>query len=140
LNAPGAGAKPIRLLLVDDQPAVRRGLKMRIALEPDLEVVGTAGDATEAIPLARTLRPDVVLMDIEMPGMGGISAIAALRRVVPHSAVVIFTLYDDVAMRARAREAGAAAFVTKHQTEETLLATIRRAAKAHGKEEHEDDA
>ena len=113
---------------------------MRIALEPDLEVVGTAGDATEAIPLARTLRPDVVLMDIEMPGMGGISAIAALRRVVPHSAVVIFTLYDDVAMRARAREAGAAAFVTKHQTEETLLATIRRAAKAHGKEEHEDDA
>ena len=140
MNAPGAGAKPIRLLLVDDQPAVRRGLKMRIALEPDLEVVGTAGDATEAIPLARTLRPDVVLMDIEMPGMGGISAIAALRRVVPHSAVVIFTLYDDVAMRARAREAGAAAFVTKHQTEETLLATIRRAAKAHGKEEHEDDA
>ena len=140
MNTPGAGNRSIRLLLVDDQPAVRRGLKMRIALEPDLEVVGTAGDATEAIPLARALRPDVVLMDIEMPGMGGISAIAALRRVVPHSAVVIFTLYDDAAMRARAREAGAAAFVAKHQTEETLLATIRRAAKAHGKEEHEDDA
>ena len=135
MNAPGAGAKPIRLLLVDDQPAVRRGLKMRIALEPDLEVVGTAGDATEAIPLARALRPDVVLMDIEMPGMGGISAIAALRRVVPHSAVVIFTLYDDAAMRARAQEAGAAALVAKHQTEETLLlAAIRRAAMGHGKQ------
>jgi DNA-binding NarL/FixJ family response regulator len=139
LNAPGAGAKPIRLLLVDDQPAVRRGLKMRIALEPDLEVVGAAGDATEAIPLARALRPDVILMDVEMPGMEGISAIAALRRVVPHSAVVIFTLYDDAAMRARAREAGAAALVAKYQTEEALLAAIRRAAKAHGKEEHEDD-
>jgi DNA-binding NarL/FixJ family response regulator len=72
--------------------------------------------------------------------MGGISAIAALRRVVSHSAVVIFTFCDDAAMRARAREAGAAAFVTKHQTEEALLATIRRAAVEHEKEEHEDDA
>ncbi len=140
MNAPTAGAKPIRLLLVDDQPAVRRGLKMRIALEPDLEVVGTAGDATEAIPLARALRPDVVLMDIEMPGMEGISAIETLRTVTPRSAVVIFTLYDDAAMRAQAREAGAAALVAKYQTEETLLAAIRRAAVEHEKEEHEDDA
>jgi DNA-binding NarL/FixJ family response regulator len=112
---------------------------MRIALEPDLEVVGEAGDATEAMPLAQALHPDVVLMDIEMSGMEGISAIAALRRVIPHSAVVIFTLYDNAAMRARAREAGAAALVAKHQTEEALLAVIRRAAKAHRKEKHEDD-
>jgi DNA-binding NarL/FixJ family response regulator len=134
LNAPGT--KPIRLLLVDDQPAVRRGLRMRFALEPDLEVVGEAGDATEAISLARSLRPAVVLMDVEMSGMDGISAIAALRRVASHSTVVIFTLYDDAAMRARAREAGAAAFVAKHQTEEALLAAIRRAAVEHEKEEH----
>ena len=139
MNGPGAATKPIRLLLVDDQPAIRRGLKMRIALEPDLEVVGEVGTATEAIPLAQALLPDVVLMDIEMPSMEGISAIAALRRVVPHSAVVLFTLYDNAAMRARAREAGAAALVAKHQTEVALLAAIRRAAKAYREEEHEDD-
>ena len=112
---------------------------MRFALEPDLEVVGEAGDAAEATSLARTLLPDVILMDIEMPDIDGISAVTVLRRIIPHTTVVIFTLYDDAAMRARAREAGAAAFVAKHQTEETLLAAIRRAAAGHEKEEHGDD-
>jgi DNA-binding NarL/FixJ family response regulator len=139
LNTPGAGNRSIRLLLVDDQPAVQRGLKMRFALEPDLEVAGEAGGVAEAISLARAVHPDVILMDVEMPGTDGISAIAALRQVAPHSAVVIFTLYDDAAMRTRARELGAAAFVAKHQTEETLLAAIRRAAVEHEKEEHGDD-
>jgi two-component system, NarL family, nitrate/nitrite response regulator NarL len=134
----GPGTKPIRLLLVDDQPAVRRGLRMRFALEPDLEVIGEAGDATEAISLAQTLGPDVVLMDVDMSDIDGILAIAMLRQVAPHSTVVIFTLYDDAAMRARIRGAGAAAFVAKHQTEEALLVAIRRAAAEHEKEEHGD--
>ena len=118
MNTPSAGNRSIRLLLVDD----------RFVLEPDLKVVGEAGGVAEAISLARALHPDVVLMNVGMPSTDGISAIAALRQVVPQSAVVIFTLYDDAAMRARAREVGAAAFVAKHQTEETLLAAIRRAA------------
>ena len=139
MDVPGDGTKPIRLLLVDDQPAVRRGLRMRFALEPDLEVVGEVGGVAEAISLARALHPDVVLMDVEMPGVSGIAAIATLRRVAPHSTVVIFTLYDDAAMRTRAREAGAAAFVAKHQTEEALLVAIRRAAVKQEKEEHGDD-
>ena len=114
---------------------------MRFALEPDIEVVGEAGSIAEAIPLTRVLHPDVILMDVELPGgVSSTEAIETLRTATPHSAVVIFTLYGDAAMRARAQKAGAAAFVTKHQTEEALLATIRRAAKAHGKEEHEDDA
>ena len=134
MNAPGAGAKPIRLLLVDDQPAVRRGLRMRFALEPDLEVIGEAGDATEAISLAQTLGPDVVLMDVDMSGIDGILAIAMLRQVAQRTTVVIFTLYDDAAMRARVWEAGAAAFVAKHQTEEALLVAIRRVTLAHEKQ------
>ena len=122
------GARPIRLLLVDCRPVVRRGLKMRFALEEDLVVVGEAGDATEAISLARALRPDVVLMEVEMPGMSGIAATENLRGAAPESAVVIFTLRDDAATRERARAAGAAAFVAKHRTEGALLATIRGVA------------
>ena len=123
--------KPIRLLLVDDQPAVRRGLRMRFTLELDLEVVGEAGDATEAISLAQTLRPNVVLMDVDMSGIDGILTIAMLRQVAPHSTVVIFTLRDDAATQEQARAAGAEAFVAKHRTEELLLAAIRGVAAEH---------
>jgi CheY-like chemotaxis protein len=130
LNAPDT--RPIRLLLVDYQQAVRRGLKMRLALEEDLEVVGEAGDATEAIPLARALRPDVIVMDVEMPEERGVETIQRLRAAAPWSEVVIFTLRDDAATQEQARAVGAAAFVAKHRTEETLLAAIRGVA--HGEQ------
>lgn len=118
----------IRLLLVDDQPAVRRGLGLRFHLEPDLEVVGEASTGSEALALAQTLTPDVVLMDIAMPEMDGIEATAALRRVVPQSVVVILSIHDDAQTRGRAQEAGAVAFVEKRGTTETLLSAIRQAA------------
>ncbi len=136
----------IRILLVDCQQAVRRGLKMRFALEEDLEVVGEAGDAPEAIPLARALRPDVILMDVETPGMGAAAAADGLRSASPRSAVVIFTLRDDAATRAETQAAGAAAFVAKHQAEETLLAAIRGVAQGnqrrreHASQEREEQS
>ena len=122
------GEKTISVLLVDDQPAVREGLRMRLTLESDLTVVGEAGSGEEALRLARALRPDVVLMDVRMAGMDGIEATAALRTVAPESSIVILSLYDDARTRAQAKEAGAAAFVAKHRKKEELLAAVRQAA------------
>ncbi len=123
----------IRVLLVDDQSVVRRALRVRFHLEPDLEVVGEASTGTEALTLAQTLTPDVVLMDIEMPEMDGIQATAALRRVVPQSVVVILSIHDDAQARERAQAAGAVAFVEKRGTTDALLAAIRQAAAQAGK-------
>jgi DNA-binding NarL/FixJ family response regulator len=123
----------IRVLLVDDQPVVRRGLRVRFHLEPDLQVVGEASTGSEALTLAQTLTPDVVLMDIEMPEMDGIEATAALRRVVPQSAVVILSIHDDTQTRGWAQEALAVAFVEKRGATDSLLAAIRQAAGQAGK-------
>jgi two-component system, NarL family, response regulator LiaR len=118
----------IRLLLVDDQPVVRRGLRLRFQLEPDMQVVGEASNGREGLTLAQALSPDVVLMDLEMPVMDGIEATAALRTVVPQSAVVILSIHIDKQTRVRAQAAGAVAFVEKRGTTDTLLAVIRQAA------------
>ncbi len=123
----------IRVLLVDDQSVVRRALRVRFHLEPDLQVVGEASTGSEALMLAQTLTPDVVLMDIEMPEMDGIEATAALRRVVPQSAVVILSIYDDAQTRGRAQAAGAVALVEKRGATDALLSAIRLAAGQAGK-------
>lgn len=123
----------IRVLLVDDQAVVRRALRGRLHLEPDLEVIGEAGSGSEALALAQALTPDVVLMDVEMPGMDGIEATAALFRAVPLSAVVMLSIHDDVQTRRRAKEVGAVAFVEKRGETESLLLAIRQAATQAGK-------
>ena len=118
----------IRLLLVDDQPAVRRGLRIRLHLEPDIQIVGEASTGGEALSMVQALSPDVVLMDVEMPEMDGIEATAALRMADPRSAVVILSIHDDMQTRARAQAAGAVAFVEKRGATDRLLAAIRQAA------------
>ena len=118
--------KGIGVLLVDDRPTVRRGLRMWLEVEPEVSVVGEAADGEEAVSLAEKLRPDVVLMDVKMPGVDGIEATGKLQAVDPCIAVVILSLYDDTDTRVRARNAGAAAFVAKHRMKPELLVTIRR--------------
>lgn len=115
----------IKLLIVDDEPTVRKGLRMRLASEPEVVVVGEAGSGEEALALVETLRPDVVLMDVALPQMDGIAATQALHTTFPQLAVIILTIHDDKATQARARAAGAAAFVTKRGLNGELLAAIR---------------
>lgn len=125
--------KTIRLLLVDDEPAIRRGLRMRLALESDVEVVGEAADGAAALKQVQRLAPEVVLMDVEMPGLDGIAATSELRASASGPAVVMLSMHDDAATVARALAAGAAAFVAKHSIDSALLTAIRRAAR--GEEE-----
>ena len=121
------GAEMIRLLIVDDQPAVRKGLHMRLAAESDLLVVGEAPDGEIALDLAQTLFPDVVLMDVEMPHMDGITATNALHSICPNTLVIILSIHDDARTRERAEHAGAAAFIPKSMPANMLLAAIRQA-------------
>ncbi|HEU5099442.1 MAG TPA: response regulator transcription factor [Roseiflexaceae bacterium] len=118
----------IRVLLVDDRPAVRRGLRMRLALEPDILVAGEAEDGAAALAVMRELRPDIVLMDAQMPRMDGFVATVALRAAFPDAAVVILSLHDDLATRTQAAAAGAAAFLSKQASDTTLVAVLRGAA------------
>ena len=118
----------IRLLIVDDQAAVRHGLRMRLGAEPDLEVVGEAADGEVALSSAQALCPDVVLMDVEMPGMDGIATTDTLRKLCPSTAVIMLSMYDDSRTRARAEDAGAVAFVAKSVPTDMLLAAIRQVA------------
>ena len=118
----------IRLLIVDDQATVRQGLHMLFATTPDISVVGEAGCGESAVDLAALLYPDVVLMDVEMPGMDGIATTQAVHRISPRTGIIVLSIHDDDHTRARAQHAGAAAFVAKSMPPDTLLAAIRRVA------------
>lgn len=117
----------VKILLVDDQTSVREGLKMRLALEPDLIVLGEAGTGLEAIQAAQTLVPDVVVMDVEIPEMDGITAAQRLHELMPHVGVVMLSIHGDADTRARAKAAGACAFVEKQGADDVLLTFIRGA-------------
>ena len=119
----------IRLLVVDDEARVRQGLRMRLASEPDLDVAGEAADGAMALHLALELRPDIVVIDLLMPGMNGLEAIALLRATVPASSVLAFSIRDDMATRREVTDAGAVAFVAKQEGPDRLLAAIRDVAR-----------
>jgi len=118
----------IRILLVDDHRVVRQGLKMFLALDPELVVVGEAANGTEGVRLARELLPDVVLMDLLMPGMDGVEATATIRRELPEVEVLVLTsvLEDDKVFGAM--RAGASGYLLKDTEEDELCRAIRAAA------------
>ena len=118
-------AKRIRIMTVDDHPALRDGIAAIVELQGDMVMVGEAANGTEAIAAFANLRPDVTLMDLQMPGMGGIEAIAAIRAAFRHARIIVLTTYDGDVQAAQALKAGASAYLLKSTLRRELLDTIR---------------
>jgi DNA-binding NarL/FixJ family response regulator len=120
---------PIRLLIADDHPVVRDGLRAMLATQPDMELVGEAATGTEAVQRARALHPDVVLMDLQMPELDGPAAIATLREQAPGVRVLVLTTFGTDADITRAVDAGATGYLLKDAPREQLFGAIRAAAR-----------
>ena len=116
---------PIRVLLVDDQEIVRQGLATILKYAPGIQVAGEASDGEEAVALAQALRPDVILMDLKMPRLGGIPATRRIRAALPESRVIILTTYDADDLVFEGIKAGAQGYLLKDATGETLAEAIR---------------
>jgi DNA-binding NarL/FixJ family response regulator len=115
----------IRVLIADDHAIVREGVRALLTLSADIEVVGEAANGQEAVELARTLRPDVILMDIAMPGLGGLEATLAIRNENPDARVLVLTQYEDREYIRRFLKAGVSGYVLKKAAGSELTAAIR---------------
>ncbi len=120
---------PIRVLIADDHTIVRQGLRALLEAQPDIRVVGEAGDGAEAVHLARAMRPAVVVMDITMPVMDGLAATRAIKRDTPEVQVLILTMHESDEHFFRVLQAGASGYVLKQAAASDLIAAIRAVAR-----------
>ena len=120
---------PISILITDDHALVRQGIRDFLELQPDLSVNGEANSGEEAVRLAGELAPDVVLMDLVMPGMGGVEATRLVKQVSPHSQIIVLTSYHEDEYIFPALRAGATSYVLKDIGPDELAETIRKAAR-----------
>lgn len=114
-----------RILIADDHAILRSGLRLLIDAQPNLHVIGEAGDGDEALALARKLRPDLILLDLSMPEGDGLSAIPKLRAEVPQARILVLTMHDDATHLRQALDAGASGYVLKNAVDQELLMAIR---------------
>jgi len=117
--------EPLRVLIADDHPLFRHGIQALLSATPDMEVVGEASTGEEAVGLAATLSPDLILMDIQMPGVNGIEAARQILRVSPHVRILMVTMFEDDASVFTAMRAGARGYVLKDTEKVELLRAIR---------------
>jgi NarL family two-component system response regulator YdfI len=122
-------SNPIRILVADDHLIIRQGLRLILETEPEFELVGEATDGVEALRQCEQLHPDVVLMDLRMPGMDGLTAIERLRLSQPEIAVVILTTFNEDDLMMRGLRLGAKGYLLKDTDRETLFSAIRAAAR-----------
>jgi DNA-binding NarL/FixJ family response regulator len=118
----------ITCLIVDDHEVVREGLRLSLSRAPHIRVVGEAGDGKAAIDLAERRRPNVVIMDVRMPGLDGLDATKELIEKEPNAAVLIFTAYSERSLLARGLESGAKGYILKEAPHETLVRAIEKVA------------
>jgi DNA-binding NarL/FixJ family response regulator len=118
-------ADTIRILTADDHPMLRGGIAAVLGTQSDMVLVGEADNGVEAIDLHRRLRPDVTLMDLQMPGLNGVDAIIAIRRETPGARIIVLTTYAGDAQALRSMKAGAAGYLLKNSLHTELLTTIR---------------
>jgi two-component system response regulator NreC len=117
--------EPIRVLIVDDHGVMRAGLQAMISAQADMAVVGCASSGDDALFLAPKARPDVIVLDVEMPGRGGLECMPLLRHACPDARVLVLTMHDDPVLVRRSFEAGASGYVVKEALGDDLLAAIR---------------
>jgi len=120
------------IVLVDDHAAVRTGVRVMLEAAPDLAVIGEAGDGREAIEMATAARPDVVILDLAMPGLGGLDALPRLREAAPRTAILVFTMHANAAYVSAAMRAGARGYLLKSAGQGELLAAVRAVHAGHG--------
>jgi DNA-binding NarL/FixJ family response regulator len=127
-----AAAREITCLIVDDHEVVREGLRLSLSRAPHIRVVGEASDGAGAVALAERRKPDVVVMDVRMPGMDGLEATKELSDKVPDTSVLIFTAYSERSLLSRGLESGAKGYVLKEAPHQTLVRAIEKVAHGEG--------
>ena len=122
----------IQILLADDHAVVRQGFKMILAAQPDMEIVGEAGNGREAVELAGTLQPDVIVMDVAMPELNGIEATRRLADAAPRTRVLALSMHKDSVYVREILRAGARGYLLKDSIASDLLAAVRAVARGEG--------
>jgi len=118
----------ISIILADDHPVVRRGMQTLLEAEPDFSVIGETGDGLESVRLAEKLQPDLLILDLMMPGLSGLEALRIIRKRSPRTRVVVLSMHDNNAFVAEALKNGATGYVLKGSDEENLVRAVREAA------------